>query len=226
MKLTIEPITEALDFREEAVWSLCVQSSGAYRQMIESLHDHYYRRDDGTNVRLQDDNGDLIDITKGVLIIHDSYTFDISSRPIITALVKDLQERTVLDDISLQKIENDILDLVGELDLQSHHKLTYKSEVGLSDILKMMEIKLAASEQYGLIDKMYSIVEIAGSLLAKHLVIFINQRCLVSSDEFVGLMEFARCQQQSVLFIDPIDVVVANGERRVMVDEDLYCYAQ
>lgn len=226
MKLIIEPMTDPLTFSEGDVWSLCVQSPHTYRRMIESFHDQYFRRSDKNTVRLQDGRGTLLDITKYALLIHDSYTFDVSSRPIITALIKDLQEKSVFDDTVLQKIEKDIIDLVGELDLQSRHKLDYRSEVDLGDVLKMMEVRLAASEQHSLLDKMYSIIEIAGDLLAKHLVIFVNQRCLVSSEEFVSLMEFAKHQQQSVLFIDPVNVVAADGEQRMVVDEDLYCYRQ
>lgn len=226
MKLIIEPMTDPLTFSDGNVWSLYIKSPHIYRRMIESFHDQYFRRSDENVVRLQDDRGKLLDITKHALLVHDSYTFDVSSRPIIAALIKDLQDKSVLDDRILQKIEKDILDLIGELDLQSRHKLDYKSEVDLSDVLKMMEVRLAASEQHSLLDKMYSIIEIAGDLLAKHLVIFVNQRCLISSEEFVGLMEFAKHQQQSVLFIDPVNVVAADGEQRMVVDEDLYCYRQ
>ena len=226
MKLTIEPMSEPIMFKDGDVWSLSVQSPGAYRQMIESLHDQYFQRCDCNTVRLCDERGELLSLSKNILIVHDSYTFDVSSRPIITALLNDLQNKSTIDDDMIQTIEKDILELVGELDLQSCHKLDYKAEVELGDILKMMEVKLAASQQYGLIDKMYSLIEIAGSLLTKRLVIFVNQRCLVSSPEFVSLVEFAAHQQQPILFIDPVDVRAVANENRMVIDEDLYCYKE
>lgn len=227
MNLVIDPMSEPIVFSNGDVQTLYIQGPHKYRCMIESLHDEYYKRDESTNtVRLLNDRRELLDITKHTLLIHDSYTFDISSRQIITALIKDLQEKSVFDDAILQKIEKDIIGLIGELDLQSRHKLDYKADVGLHDLLKMMEVKLAASEQHSFLDKIYSIIEIAGDLLSKRLVIFINQRCLLNPEEFVGLMEFANHQQQAVLFIDPVNVVAADGEQRTVVDDDLYCYKQ
>lgn len=224
MKFIAEPMTDPLMFDPGDTWSLAIQQPGVYRQVIESLHDYCYGRDEGIKIRMLDEDDRLIDLVKSTLIVHDSYTFDASARSIATALTKDLAERSIIEEAMLSSLKHDIMALIGEIDLQSSHNLIHKPDVDLVDIIKMMGVRLAAVEQYRLIDKMYSIIEIARNLLAKHLVIFVNHRCLVNSEEFVGLADFAKHSGQSMLFIDCIDTEPAKSERRMVIDNDFYCY--
>jgi CRISPR type II-A-associated protein Csn2 len=227
MKFIVEPMPESINFGLGDTWSLIVQDPIIFRNTIELIRAYVDSREQGLQLRIISEDDQLLDIPKSVLIIQDSYMFDLSSRTITTALIKELTvESTILNEKLLAKVNEAIQELMGEAVQQSEHNIIYNQEVSIGEVAKFMGVRLSANEQYGLVDRMYSIIEVARTLLAKHLVIFIGHRSLISSEEFVVLTDFSKHIGQSVLFIDNSVPETAKSERRIMIDKDLYCYEQ
>lgn len=226
MRIKVSGFDNAVSIPENGgIATLAIHNDLFFRKIIENILDTYTKREENNRIVIYDDEHNPLDITKDSLIITDIYSYDLSSRTITTALYKNIQDNSDIDQTKIEQIESSIFDILDNINIDFSQNLSYQSTISMNDILKMTHVGLEVNLRNNYIDRLYGIIDSAQRLLSKQLVILINQRQLLSYSELRALLQYVEDNHFSVLFIEKICKDKLDSEGLLSIDDDFYDFS-
>lgn len=196
-----------------------------FRRVVEDILDAYTKKEGNNRTVIYDSNHDPLNFAKDILIVTDTYSYDLANRTITAALYKNIQDNSDIDAVKLAQIETGILDILGAINTGFSQNLNYQTEINIGDIMKMAHVELEANTGNNYLDRLYGIIDSAQQLLSKRLAILINQRQLLSHCELQALLQYVQNNHFSVLFIEKNCKDKLNEENILVIDDDLYDFS-
>lgn len=218
MKLVYKTMQSHIEISSAYVSSLIIESPTYYYEMIKNLK-LQVNGEDGNWVL--SDNDVPIAINKNIELIIDCIEFEINKRNVLSKVLKELEKVAVdtehLDEtlqlISL--IEKYILKLTEDYDVEIQC-----DKITIQQLLKSVGITINICSE-SLTEILYSYMQLIRDFVDDRVFVFVNLRSFVAKDELQLFIDTAIGHGFKILIFENKDYPMLNGERRIIIDEDL-----
>ena len=167
---------------------------------------------------------EIVDFTKNVLFVVDFLNFDFNQRRIQTVLYQYIDKIIKLEPEILSNINNlqdsihiEFMSIMEEFPFE----ILCKKDSSILDILKMYGIRIKANVDEKIIEKLFKLVELVQCLDLAKLIILVNVKQYLDSDEIVEFYKYCVYNNVKLLVLERgLEVSPLERERILFVDEN------
>lgn len=199
MILKIFSFENDIDFSKNHINVLQIQNKKLFAKMLSSFNNMCK----GLSVECDEvitllEQDEIVDFTKNVLFVVDFLNFDFNQRRIQTVLYQYIDK--------IIKLEPEIL---------------CKKDISILDILKIYGVRIKANVDEKIIEKLFRIVELVQCLDLAKLIILVNVKQYLDSDEIVEFYKYCVYNNVKLLLLERgSEVSPLERERVLFVDEN------
>ena len=138
----------------------------------------------------------LEDFGKNCIFIWDIFHLNFNDKKLMSAITKYVENECVSDSYRkcISIAENYLIELPFETEV--------KNEVSISDFLKNISVKVVDNTSQSLYDKVFKIIDIAGMVNPKGVLIFANLKSYFEKEELVEIYKYAVYNEVNVLTLE------------------------
>ncbi|MDE6474820.1 MAG: type II-A CRISPR-associated protein Csn2 [Clostridia bacterium] len=163
---------------------------------------------------------------KDITLIVDPYDIDINDKTNLAKIYKAFENYFLKSDdnmFSLNELSAYINLNFNNLIFGYPLDLTIKSQLTLKDYLKFLDVKVN-EDCSSLQDKIMQFINANGVIKFTRIIVFVNLKTMLSSEQIDNVILCAiRNRCHLILLENTIDDRNIDGERKLSLDEDLYC---
>lgn len=167
------------------------------------------------------DNGEMLNISKNSLLLHNYFDLDINNKKIINEL-----NSQVLRYISSQGLDEDFYKL-NELFIKINDKIIegfdfkidYDSEFSYEKLIKISNFKIQNEGKF--VEKLISYIKIYTSLKKTKIIFFVGLSTYLSKDELEIFLKQLEYMELKSLLIEPFQKYNLKEVGKIIIDEDL-----
>ena len=218
IKLTLPYLNDPITFHENVVYSLIIENSVCFRDVISDLYEQSIGCD-GICVLSSDDKP--IPISKNVELLSNFVPFELSKKSIISKIQSSL-EKTAMDEDHYLKT----LSLLSEIekyisDLSYDFSVDISSEkLSIGSLIKAVGLTVREDDQT-LIEKIFNYFELIREFEKDKLFICVNMRNYFSDNEMKVFFDSIISHKYTLLMIESHERALLPYEKRTIIDEDL-----
>ena len=218
MKLVHVGLTGEIIREQDVMTELIIESPEICADYLQELYAQLNKKE-GRFVLSQANK--IIDIPKYVEIIMNPFDIEINNRKVINKLYGELEEISKMEWMYTKTLELESLIRNYLLELEHHtdYMLTFDEELGISTILKGVNMRYEEQEM-NFFEKLVSYIKIIVKVLAVKLVVFVNIRSYLTDEQMQALCKEMTYQEVKGLFIENQERSCVEGVRRYIIDKD------
>ena len=225
MILKIFSFENDIDFSKNHINVLQIQNKKLFAKMVSSFNNMCkglsVECDEVITLKEQDE---IVDFTKNVLFVVDFLNFDFNQRRIQTVLYQYIDKIIKLEPEILSNINNlqdsihiEFMSIMEEFPFE----ILCKKDSSILDILKMYGIRIKANVDEKIIEKLFKLVELVQCLDLAKLIILVNVKQYLDSDEIVEFYKYCVYNNVKLLVLERgSEVSPLERERILFVDEN------
>lgn len=162
-----------------------------------------------------------LDMTKSIEIITDPFAVDLNGRKILNKLYAELNELSQGEEMYTRTLEltGHIQEYILQLEGNTSHILQFNSEIDISGLLKVMDVKLEDMEEE-FFERLCSYIRSAVDVLRIKLFVFVNLRSYLTDEQMQKLIQEIMYQEAQALFIENQERACLEGGMRYIIDKD------
>lgn len=208
-----------MDFDAYPAYFLVLENSQEYLKVVEEFYTECEGKEESQFVL--SNNGEIIDISKNCLLIHNYFDLDLNSKKITNEINNRVfnyisQQDFVQDFCELNKLFIDINDkIVDNFDF----KLEYDSDFTYDKFVKISNYKIEMQSKF--IERIMSYIKIYCALKRTKLVVFVGLSLFVSKKELEIFIKELKYFELNCLFIEPKLKYNLENVGRIIIDDDL-----
>ena len=225
MILKIFSFENDIDFSKNHINVLQIQNKKLFVKMVSSFNNMCK----GLSVECDEvitllEQDEIVDFTKNVLFVVDFLNFDFNQRRIQTVLYQYIDKIIKLEPEILSNINNlqdsihiEFMSIMEEFPFE----ILCKKDSSILDILKMYGIRIKANVDEKIIEKLFKLVELVQCLDLAKLIILVNVKQYLDSDEIVEFYKYCVYNNVKLLVLERgSEVSPLERERILFVDEN------
>lgn len=225
MTLKIFSFENDIDFAENHINVLQIQNKKLFAKIVSSFNNMcngLSAESDETITLLEQD--EIVNFTKNVLFVVDFLNFDFNQRRIQTVLYQYIDKLFKLEPEMLSNVNNlqdsihiELMSIMEEFPFET----LCKKDISILDILKMYGVRIKANANEKIIEKLFKIVELVQCLDLAKLIIIVNVKQYLDSDELVEFYKYCVYNNVKLLLLERgSEVSLLERERILFVDEN------
>lgn len=225
MILKIFSFENDIDFSKNHINVLQIQNKKLFAKMVSSFNNMCK----GLSVECDEvitllEQDEIVDFTKNVLFVVDFLNFDFNQGRIQTVLYQYIDKIIKLEPEILSNINNlqdsihiEFMSIMEEFPFE----ILCKKDSSILDILKMYGIRIKANVDEKIIEKLFKLVELVQCLDLAKLIILVNVKQYLDSDEIVEFYKYCVYNNVKLLVLERgLEVSPLERERILFVDEN------
>ena len=222
MKLTHTELEKQLVFETGKAVEWIIESPASFSKYIRDLYE--IMQDNEGKFTLSDED-EIIDFQKYAELIIDPFLLDFHNRQIQKKLYAELQNLAVSSEFYLQtqELKFQIQKYFVDLEYASGYDLEIADEIDLSAIFKVVGIQLDGGNEETLFERIAIYIKIMAELLKKKLVILVNSRSYLTSDQIDQIAELCMYSEVGLLLIENVQRDFSKKRNYCIIDHDECC---
>lgn len=200
VQINFPHLEQAIELVESKCNILVVENNQIYSKVMYSLYNHedeYFKIFDNHYKNLKE---------KEIITIFNPLSFDFDERSIKTLFHNKIMKQLSLEIDRKQEVENDYRQLIHKLmqtvDENNDLDLLYNDELDYKALFKMMNLSINQTTQTSIFEKVQLLIHNLNELSGEKLLIFTHLNILLSTQEYLYLMEQVDLNNQTVLIIE------------------------
>ena len=222
MKLTHTELEKQLVFETGKAVEWIIESPASFSKYIRDLYE--IMQDNEGKFTLSDED-EIIDFQKYAELIIDPFLLDFHNRQIQKKLYAELQNLAVGSEFYLQtqELKSQIQKYFIDLEYASGYDLEIADEIDLLAIFKAVGIQLDSGNEETLFERIAVYIKIMAELLKKKLVILVNSRSYLTSDQIDQIAELCMYSEVGLLLIEIVQRDFSKKRNYCIIDCDECC---
>lgn len=222
MKLTHTELEKQLVFETGKAVEWIIESPASFSKYVRDLYE--IMQDNEGKFTLSDED-EIIDFQKYAELIIDPFLLDFHNRQIQKKLYAELQNLAVSSEFYLQtqELKFQIQKYFVDLEYASGYDLEIVDEIDLSAIFKVVGIQLDGGNEETLFERIAIYIKIMAELLKKKLVILVNSRSYLTSDQIDQIAELCMYSEVALLLIENVQRDFSKKRNYCIIDCDECC---
>ena len=222
MKLTHTELEKQLVFETGKAVEWIIESPASFSKYIRDLYE--IMQDNEGKFTLSDED-EIIDFQKYAELIIDPFLLDFHNRQIQKKLYAELQNLAVGSEFYLQtqELKSQIQKYFIDLEYASGYDLEIADEIDLPAIFKAVGIQLDSGNEETLFERMAVYIKIMAELLKKKLVILVDSRSYLTSDQIDQIAELCMYSEVGLLLIENVQRDFSKKRNYCIIDCDECC---
>ena len=222
MKLTHTELEKQLVFETGKAVEWIIESPASFSKYIRDLYE--IMQDNEGKFTLSDED-EIIDFQKYAELIIDPFLLDFHNRQIQKKLYAELQNLAVGSEFYLQtqELKSQIQKYFIDLEYASGYDLEIADEIDLPAIFKAVGIQLDCGKEEALFERIAIYIKIMAELLKKKLVILVNSRSYLTSDQIDQIAELCMYSEVALLLIENVQRDFSKKRNYCIIDCDECC---
>lgn len=222
MKLTHTELEKQLVFETDKAVEWIIESPASFSKYIRDLYE--IMQDNEGKFTLSDED-EIIDFQKYAELIIDPFLLDFHNRQIQKKLYVELQKLAVGSEFYLQtqELKSQIQKYFIDLEYASGYDLEIADEIDLPAIFKAVGIQLDGGNEETLFERIAIYIKIMAELLKKKLVILVNSRSYLTSDQIDQIAELCMYSEVALLLIENVQRDFSKKRNYCIIDCDECC---
>lgn len=222
MKLTHTELEKQLVFETGKAVEWIIESPASFSKYIRDLYE--IMQDNEGKFTLSDED-EIIDFQKYAELIIDPFLLDFHNRQIQKKLYAELQNLAVGSEFYLQtqELKSQIQKYFIDLEYASGYDLEIADEIDLPAIFKAVGIQLDSGNEETLFERIAVYIKIMAELLKKKLVILVNSRSYLTSDQIDQIAELCMYSEVGLLLIENVQRDFSKKRNYCIIDCDECC---
>lgn len=207
------------EIKLEGISTLIIENIELFRIIVEDINKE--RLKEVNDFKLYNDNYEEIDINKNIILINNLILLDLNERVILNSLYKEVKEEIMVNYYKeFDKLEKDINEFIKNAIFNNNYNLTYDCSLNIEDLLKISSLKF--NQEYNIVDKFLSYLDLVKDYLKIKTIILINSRNYFTDEEYKNLFEEIKRKDISLLFIENYNNRVSfPAEKLYIIDSSL-----
>ena len=222
MKLTHTELEKQLVFETGKAVEWIIESPASFSKYVRDLYE--IMQDNEGKFTLSDED-EIIDFQKYAELIIDPFLLDFHNRQIQKKLYAELQNLAVSSEFYLQtqELKFQIQKYFVDLEYASGYDLEIADEIDLSAIFKVVGIQLDGGNEETLFERIAAYIKIMAELLKKKLIILVNSRSYLTSDQIDQIAELCMYSEVALLLIENVQRDFSKKRNYCIIDCDECC---
>lgn len=222
MKLTHTELEKQLVFETGKAVEWIIESPASFSKYVRDLYE--IMQDNEGKFTLSDED-EIIDFQKYAELIIDPFLLDFHNRQIQKKLYAELQNLAVGSEFYLQtqELKSQIQKYFIDLEYASGYDLEIADEIDLPAIFKAVGIQLDGGNEETLFERIAIYIKIMAELLKKKLVILVNSRSYLNSDQIDQIAELCMYSEVALLLIENVQRDFSKKRNYCIIDCDECC---
>ena len=222
MKLTHTELEKQLVFETGKAVEWIIESPASFSKYVRDLYE--IMQDNEGKFTLSDED-EIIDFQKYAELIIDPFLLDFHNRQIQKKLYVELQKLAVGSEFYLQtqELKSQIQQYFIDLEYASGYDLEIADEIDLPAIFKAVGIQLDGGNEETLFERIAIYIKIMAELLKKKLVILVNSRSYLTSDQIDQIAELCMYSEVALLLIENVQRDFSKKRNYCIIDCDECC---
>lgn len=222
MKLTHTELEKQLVFETGKAVEWIIESPASFSKYVRDLYE--IMQDNEGKFTLSDED-EIIDFQKYAELIIDPFLLDFHNRQIQKKLYAELQNLAVGSEFYLQtqELKSQIQKYFIDLEYGSGYDLEIADEIDLPAIFKAVGIQLDGGNEETLFERIAIYIKIMAELLKKKLVILVNSRSYLTSDQIDQIAELCMYSEVGLLLIENVQRDFSKKRNHCIIDCDECC---
>ena len=222
MKLTHTELEKQLVFETGKAVEWIIESPASFSKYIRDLYE--IMQDNEGKFTLSDED-EIIDFQKYAELIIDPFLLDFHNRQIQKKLYAELQNLAVGSEFYLQtqELKSQIQKYFIDLEYASGYDLEIADEIDLPAIFKAVEIQLDSGNEETLFERIAAYIKIMAELLKKKLIILVNSRSYLTSNQIDQIAELCMYSEVALLLIENVQRDFSKKRNYCIIDCDECC---
>ncbi len=222
MKLTHTELEKQLVFETGKAVEWIIESPASFSKYVRDLYE--IMQDNEGKFTLSDED-EIIDFQKYAELIIDPFWLDFHNRQIQKKLYAELQNLAVGSEFYLQtqELKSQIQKYFIDLEYASGYDLEIADEIDLPAIFKAVGIQLDGGNEETLFERIAIYIKIMAELLKKKLVILVNSRSYLTSDQIDQIAELCMYSEVALLLIENVQRDFSKKRNYCIIDCDECC---
>ena len=218
MKLTHTELEKQLVFAVEWI----IESPASFSKYVRDLYE--IMQDNEGKFTLSDED-EIIDFQKYAELIIDPFLLDFYNRQIQKKLYVELQKLAVGSEFYLQtqELKSQIQKYFIDLEYASGYDLEIADEIDLPAIFKAVGIQLDSGNEETLFERIAAYIKIMAELLKKKLIILVNSRSYLTSNQIDQIAELCMYSEVALLLIENVQRDFSKKRNYCIIDCDECC---
>ena len=222
MKLTHTELEKQLVFETDKAVEWIIESPASFSKYIRDLYE--IMQDNKGKFTLSDED-EIIDFQKYAELIIDPFLLDFHNRQIQKKLYVELQKLAVGSEFYLQtqELKSQIQKYFIDLEYASGYDLEIADEIDLPAIFKAVGIQLDSGNEETLFERIAAYIKIMAELLKKKLIILVNSRSYLTSNQIDQIAELCMYSEVALLLIENVQRDFSKKRNYCIIDCDECC---
>ena len=222
MKLTHTELEKQLVFETGKAVEWIIESPASFSKYVRDLYE--IMQDNEGKFTLSDED-EIIDFQKYAELIIDPFLLDFHNRQIQKKIYAELQNLAVGSEFYLQtqELKSQIQKYFIDLEYASGYDLEIADEIDLPAIFKAVGIQLDGGNEETLFERIAIYIKIMAELMKKKLVILVNSRSYLTSDQIDQIAELCMYSEVGLLLIENVQRDFSKKRNYCIIDCDECC---
>ena len=222
MKLTHTELEKQLVFETGKAVEWIIESPASFSKYVRDLYEIMQNNEGKFTLS---DEDEIIDFQKYAELIIDPFLLDFHNRQIQKKLYAELQNLAVGSEFYLQtqELKSQIQKYFIDLEYASGYDLEIADEIDLRAIFKAVGIQLDGGNEETLFERIAIYIKIMAELLKKKLVILVNSRSYLTSDQIDQIAELCMYSEVGLLLIENVQRDFSKKRNYCIIDCDECC---
>lgn len=222
MKLTHTELEKQLVFETGKAVEWIIESPASFSKYVRDLYEIMQNNEGKFTLS---DEDEIIDFQKYAELIIDPFLLDFHNRQIQKKLYAELQNLAVGSEFYLQtqELKSQIQKYFIDLEYASGYDLEIADEIDLPAIFKAVGIQLDGGNEETLFERIAIYIKIMAELLKKKLVILVNSRSYLTSDQIDQIAELCMYSEVALLLIENVQRDFSKKRNYCIIDCDECC---
>lgn len=222
MKLTHTELEKQLVFETGKAVEWIIESPASFSKYVRDLYEIMQNNEGKFTLS---DEDEIIDFQKYAELIIDPFLLDFHNRQIQKKLYAELQNLAVGSEFYLQtqELKSQIQKYFIDLEYASGYDLEIADEIDLPAIFKAVGIQLDGGNEETLFERIAIYIKIMAELLKKKLVILVNSRSYLTSDQIDQIAELCMYSEVGLLLIENVQRDFSKKRNYCIIDCDECC---
>lgn len=222
MKLTHTELEKQLVFETGKAVEWIIESPASFSKYVRDLYEIMQNNEGKFTLS---DEDEIIDFQKYAELIIDPFLLDFHNRQIQKKLYAELQNLAVGSEFYLQtqELKSQIQKYFIDLEYARGYDLEIADEIDLPAIFKAVGIQLDGGNEETLFERIAIYIKIMAELLKKKLVILVNSRSYLTSDQIDQIAELCMYSEVGLLLIENVQRDFSKKRNYCIIDCDECC---
>lgn len=218
MNLTIPDLMCNIDFEEDFFYEIVIENPIMFSKITGDFYAQVNSKEG--NIILSEDNKEIA-ISKFCEMIWNPFAVDINNKKIMSILYQEMQD--ICNTLYMEQsnaINSSLVNFFDSVIEEMPYNLDYLYDIDWIGLFKLFKVGIS-EETESLVNRLIDYLKVVKKALGIILIVFIDIKSYLNSDELEELYKSASYEKISILNITSKEHYKSSKEKRFLIDKDL-----